>query len=186
MTHKRHSYKKLARDLFFVIASIVVAIILVQVGVFQSIVLTSKTSHYIASFVAGLFFTSAFTIAPASVVLAHISETASPIMVAFFGAIGAMIGDYIIFSFVRDALAEDIQLLIRGPVYKKIVWIFKFRIFRRFVPLLGALIIASPLPDELGLAMMGLSHMSTRAMLPLTFVMNFFGVLLVAWFAGTL
>jgi hypothetical protein len=183
---KKHSQKKLARDLVLIACSVFIAILIVQIGILETFLSTSQASVQIESFVAGLFFTSVFTLAPASVALAQISHYAPPFQVALWGGLGAMLGDYIMFTFVKHSLAEDIQYVMKGPMYKKLAGIFRTRLFRRIMPLLGALIIASPLPDEIGLAMMGLSRVSTQIVLPLTFVMNFLGILLVAWFAGTL
>jgi hypothetical protein len=183
---QKHSNKKLVRDLFIVAISIFIAVEILQLGIINSIVLTTGKLQYLSSFVAGLFFTSAFTLAPASVALAEIAKTTSPYVVALWGGLGAMIGDLIMFLFIRDSLAEDISMLLKHPYYKKITAIFRLRLFRRWVPFLGALVIASPLPDEIGLAMMGLSRVSLPLMLPITFVMNFLGILLVAKIAGAL
>ena len=52
------------------------------------------------------------------------------------------------------------------------------------MPLTGAIIIASPLPDELGLAMMGLSRVPIAAFIPISYTMNFLGILLIEFIAG--
>jgi uncharacterized membrane protein YdjX (TVP38/TMEM64 family) len=51
------------------------------------------------------------------------------------------------------------------------------------VPFLGALIIISPLPDEIGVSMMGISSIDTRRFALLSFVLNCIGVFLVAFVA---
>jgi hypothetical protein len=55
--------------------------------------------------------------------------------------------------------------------------ILKKRRFRRVLPFIGALIIASPFPDEIGLALIGLSTLSRAQFLLLSYVMNTLGVL---------
>jgi hypothetical protein len=60
------------------------------------------------------------------------------------------------------------------------------RVFRAVMPFLGALIIASPLPDELGLVFLGISKLKTRYFLPLSFVLNFFGILIIGLIAKSL
>ena len=45
------------------------------------------------------------------------------------------------------------------------------------MPLVGAFIVASPLPDEVGLVMMGLSKVRTAWFVPTVFVLDFLGIL---------
>jgi len=47
-------------------------------------------------------------------------------------------------------------------------------------------VVASPIPDELGLAMMGLSKMRTSLFVPVSLVMNSAGILLVGLVARAL
>ena len=47
------------------------------------------------------------------------------------------------------------------------------------VPLLGALIIASPFPDEIGLLMFGVSKLKYRELLVITYLLNTAGILLI-------
>ncbi len=53
-------------------------------------------------------------------------------------------------------------------------------------PMLDALIIASPLPDEFGVSLLGLSKVRVAVLLPIAFVMNFLGILAVAGVASVL
>lgn len=186
MTRKKHSHPKLIRDLAIVVASVFVAVAIIKIGILENILAVAEGVRYLSSFVAGLFFTSLFTIAPASVALAKLSETTAPVGVALCGAAGAMVGDLILFLFIRDSLAEDVIELIKTSHYKRIISVFKLRIFRWLVPFLGALVIVSPLPDEIGLSMMGFSKIPTVVMMPLTFLLNFIGILLICFVAGTL
>ena len=48
------------------------------------------------------------------------------------------------------------------------------------IPVLGALVIILPLPDELGVSMMGISSLDTRRFAILSFVLNCVGVFIVA------
>jgi hypothetical protein len=51
---------------------------------------------------------------------------------------------------------------------------------------LGALIIASPLPDEFGLALMGISRMRALVLMPISFVMNALGIYCIIWMVHAL
>lgn len=174
------------RDLGIIILSIIIAIIVIKTGVLISLLTSTQESKFIGSFVAGIFFVSVFTAAPATVVLAEIAQSNSIFWVAFFGGIGALVGDLIIFRFIKDSLSDDFLYLIKKSKSKKLASIFRLRLFGWLMPFVGALIVASPFPDELGLTMMGLSKMKTSLFIPLSFALNFFGILVVGLIAETL
>jgi len=168
-------------DLFFVVLSILFAIYLIKKVPFDYISFIADHSLFLASFFAGIFFTSAFTIAPSAVILGSLSlQSGEYMIVAFGGAFGALIGDLLIYFFIKDRLAEDIMNLLGRNRSRKFRNIFHYKFFRFITPFVGALIIASPLPDELGLAMMGLSKVRLALLIPISYSMNFIGVLIVA------
>ena len=173
----------LIKDVAIIALSVLIAIILVKTEVLVSILASSKELELFGSFIAGMFFTSIFTVAPATVVLAEIAQVNSVLWVAFFGGIGAMIGDMIIFRFVRNRLFEDILYLLKKSKFERLISIFRLRIFRWLIAFLGALIIASPLPDELGLMMMGFSKIKTSLFIPISFLLNSLGILIIGLIA---
>jgi membrane protein DedA with SNARE-associated domain len=170
------------RDLCVIGVGMVATIYLSQSGFLPATLARLEPQAALGSFIAGLFFTSAFTIAPASAVLAGLSGVAPQLLVAFWGALGAMFGDALLFLFVRDVFAEDARRFLKRH-HLKLFTIPHFGFLRWLYPIMGALIIASPLPDELGLALLGLTKTKLRVLLPVAFVMNFLGVLLIAGIA---
>lgn len=185
MIKNKKTEKRLVRDLLFVGLSIIAAVIIGKLGVVNQFLTASEETSLFASFIAGIFFTSLFTIAPAGIVLATIAQTTPIYQVALFGAFGAMLGDFILFVFVRDVVAQDMMDLIKTSKIKRYFAIFKLRMFHWIVPFTGALIIASPIPDEIGIAMMGFSKVKTGLLLPVSYVMNFIGIVLVGYGFGT-
>ena len=178
------NYKNnLIKDISIVALSVLIAIILMKTGVLIDILASSKKLELFGSFIAGMFFTSVFTAAPATVVLAEIAQINSVIWVALFGGIGAMIGDLIIFRFIKNRLSEDILYLLKKSKSERLVPIFRLRIFRWSIAFLGALVIASPLPDELGLMMLGFSKMKTSLFIPISFLFNSLGILVIGLIA---
>jgi len=147
-----NSHKEnLIKDISIIALSVLIAIILLKTGVLISILASSKELKLFGSFIAGIFFTSIFTVAPATVVLAEIAQVNSVLLTALLGGIGAMLGDMIIFRFVKDRLSEDILYLLKKSKSERLISIFRLRIFRWLIAFLGSLIIASPFPSELGL-----------------------------------
>lgn len=129
-----------------------------------------------AAFLAGVFFTSAFTLAPAAIALARIAMGAPFVDVALWGALGALCGDLIIFFFVRDRFADDLVHSFRPSLMRRIMASFHLGFMKWISPVLGALIIASPFPDELALALMGLSRTRLVILIPVSFAMNWLGI----------
>lgn len=176
-TPKRHSPSKLIRDIGTIIISIVVAYLLVETRAFEGFLAASGGIKFLGSFIAGIFFTSIFTFALSTVTLAEIALSNNIWSVAFFGGLGAVVGDVIIFKFLRKGIAEDIERLIKKR--NRLGGIFHLRFFRFLIPFLGAIFIASPLPDEVGLAMMGVMNLKMKFLIPISFALNFFGILIV-------
>lgn len=134
---------------------------------------------YLGAFIAGALYTLSFTIPISIVMLALLSQTLSPIEVGVIGGLGAVITDLTIFRFVRDDLVSDIK-----PLYEKfggnhVSHVFQSKYFHWTLPFIGALIIASPFPDEIGVTLLGISKMKTLEFLPISFVMNSTGIFLI-------
>ena len=165
----------LGRDIGAIVLSVFVAIFITESGIINH-VLASTESHIIGSFIAGIFFTSIFTAVPATVVLVEIVGVNSVLVVALFGAVGALLGDLVIFRFVRDTLAENLMKFIKESHNTKLRALFYSRAYKRLLPFIGALIIASPLPDELGLVMLGAAGVKTKYFIILSFSLNFAGL----------
>lgn len=178
MTTSRHSF---AHDISIVVLSIFIAVLLAKTGALQSILTATRELEFIGSFIAGIFFTSIFTTAPAVVVLGQIAQANSPMLIAIFGGLGALLGDFIIFRFVKDRLSEDILTLIGER--RRVRAIFRRRFFRYLTMFLGALIIASPLPDELGLALLGFSKIRMSLFVPFSLIANGAGIYIIGLIA---
>jgi len=175
----RRARRHLWQDLFIIALSLAAAWAIVHYQLVQTLLAYTGDGIVAASFVAGMFFTSVATTAPALAVLGELSLAGNLALVALVGGLGAVVGDYVLFSFVRDRVSQDATYLLRGPKIQRALHIFKRRHFRRVLPIMGALIIASPLPDELGLALLGLSGISSRYFFAVSYCMNVIGILLV-------
>lgn len=173
----------LIKDIAIVVLSVLIAIVLAKTGVLVDILASSKKLELFGSFVAGMFFTSIFTAAPATVVLAEIAQVNSIFLTALFGGAGALIGDMVIFRFVKNRLSGDISYLLKKSKSERLISIFRLRIFRWSIAFLGALVIASPFPDELGLAMLGFSKIKTSLFIPISFLFNSLGILAIGFIA---
>jgi hypothetical protein len=169
--------RRLVLDVAIIITSIAVALWLARIGVFNQTLVAAGQWGVMGCFIAGLFFTSVFTVGPASVGLVMLSQTLPPFQVALWGAVGSVCGDLILFIFMRDKVSRELSDIVKNSEYHQVTSFFRLGFVRVLAPVLGALIIASPLPDELGLALMGLSRTRMALVVPISFVMNFLGIL---------
>lgn len=135
--------------------------------------------RFVAEIVAGILYSS-FLTSPVSVaMLIVLAQDNNPILTALLAGGGAVLTDLIILKFFRKELSSDLNLVSKELHLQKIN-----RLLKRFhldfaVPFLGAVIVASPLPDELGLMMLGASRLNYRYLIVLTYVLNTTGILFI-------
>src|SRR3989338_9959631 len=142
------------RDAGIVAFGILLAVIMAKTGAVNDILMSASGLRFLGSFIAGLFFVSIFTAVPAAVVLAELAGTGSAFEVALIGSLGALAGDMLILRFVERSLLRDLRYVIKRIRGDTLVSVFHLKLFSWIVPLAGAIILASPLPDEIGIAMM--------------------------------
>lgn len=174
------SGKLIVRDLLIIVGSVLFAIFLNKYGILDTIVFRTKDYYLLGVFVAGLFFTSIFTTAPAIAVLASFGLIHPPLTVAILGGLGAMCGDLLMFRFIKKDVTTDLDFILKKTKSKRIQHIIHLKAFRWFLTSLGAFVIASPLPDELGLALMGLSKVSIALFIPVSLIFNSIGIYVIA------
>ena len=174
---------KLVRDLAIIIAGIAGGIVIASTNGVGHILTATKGTIIVTSVLAGGFFVSLFTAVPAAVVLVELMAANSFWEVVGWATVGALIGDLLIFLFIEDSLNGDVQYLVRKIKKRHIRW-FHSRFLRWIMPMIGAVIVASPFPDELGISMMGLSKMPLIFFIPISLTLNFLGILALGLLAG--
>jgi hypothetical protein len=179
---KNKARQELTKDVALIFLGAIIAFTLSQLGIIAWVI-GLIGNEILASFFSGIFFTSVFTIAPASIALTDISGV-SIMSISFWGALGALCGDLVLFFFIRDRFAKDVMASMKPSVLKSIFKTFHFGFMKWLSPIIGALIIASPLPDEFGLALLGFSRTKLSLLVPISFVMNFIGIYALLWFVN--
>lgn len=182
---KKISRGYLIEDVTIVVLSIFVAIILVQTQVLANFLASAQEYKLLGSFFAGMFFTSVFTTTPSIVALSEISQMQPILHVSFIGALGALVGDLIIFRFIKDRLSDHLMETMKHQIAgTKLKFRHHLTFFKYLTFFVGGLIIASPLPDEIGIGLLGLSKMSMKWFIPIAFLGNFFGILMIGLFSN--
>lgn len=175
-----HEIQRKYKNLTAVFVGIVFAIILSRIDAFHSFLLHLGGFGYIGAFIAGMFFVSTFTVSTSALILLTLAETLSPIEIGLIAGFGAVVGDITIFHFVKDNLSGEIEDIYSHMDRKKhIKKLFHSKYFNWMLPIIGAIIVASPFPDELGVSLMGLSKLSTGKFILLSYLLNSIGIFLV-------
>lgn len=131
---------------------------------------------YVGGAVAGFFFVSTFTVAPSAVLLFHLAEELNPVLLALSAGAGGVLGDLILFKILKDRVYAELAPLAERLGGSNLRLIMHSPYFAWFAPVLGALIIASPFPDEAGISLLGLSKIKTLHFMALTFLLNTLGI----------
>jgi len=167
------------KNIAILVISIILAIIILRSEVFHGYLLHLGKFEYVGAFVAGFFFVSTFTIVPTTIVLFILAETLPVWSIALIAGIGAMLGDLTIFQFFRNNNTDkEILSLFNKMGGKNILHLLHTKHLRWTMLFVGALIIISPLPDELGVSLMGISKLKTRYFLALSYILNTMGIYL--------
>jgi len=177
---------KLSKDLFWIVFSVIIGLIIVNSETITNLLVGAERNKIIGSFVTGIFFTSIFTIAPAALALAKIAQDTSIITVSFFGGLGATIGDFLIFLFIRDSFTQDLREWASRSSSERLHKLLAYKPTKLFRPIVGAIAFVSPLPDEIGLTLFGLSNLPKLAVLLITFILNIISVFTLCFFSGVL
>lgn len=129
-------------------------------------------------FFAGIFYSYAFTSATATAVLLILGSHTNIYVGAFLGGLGALASDVLILRIIQRGFKDEVNRL-RHEWF--VLWIGNLipRWCRReLLSLLGAMVIASPLPDELGVTLLAVSqHLTMRRFMLISYIANTTGIL---------
>ena len=180
---KRHNDTWAFKNTSLLIASLVILFFLADTSAVHSLISHIGSYGYIGAFITGIFFTSTFTIAPASVVLFHLAQEYNAFLIALSAGAGGVVGDLLIFRVLKEGIFEEFAPMLKRMRRQHLFALFRSRYFLWLAPFIGALIIASPLPDEIGIGLMGLSNIKQWQFVLLTFALNTTGIFIIVLLA---
>jgi len=172
---------KLARYklLSIFLISVMVAIFVAENDAINSFLHHLGSFGYVGALLAGFLFVSTFTTVTSIVLLGILAQDLNPIALALIGGFGAMIGDLIVYRFLKHNVDQELMLVFGQEGEGHVKKLLKSKYIAWTLPILGMLIIASPLPDELGLGVMGLTKISETKLMIVSYISNAFGILAV-------
>ncbi|HRY63248.1 MAG TPA: hypothetical protein P5267_01410 [Patescibacteria group bacterium] len=137
---------------------------------------------YWGAFLAGVFYAYSFTAGAAVAILVILGGDLNIIMAGLLAGVGSLISDLLIFKFIRHSFEEEITKISASHFWDK--WRNNYHlnlIFKKYIlPILGSIIIASPLPDELGVAMLASDKLiSSRVFAIMSYALNTAGIFII-------
>lgn len=154
-----------------------ITILLIDTALVTAILVWFSKANYLGAFIGGLMLVWSFTAAPGAVLLLSISNNVSSLPLAIFiAAIGSVIGDWVILRVINDKIGDELKPILAR--YRIVPAIRKMRRtgMKWVVMLLGAIITMLPMPDEFGVALMGISNFKRRYILMICFILNLLGL----------
>ncbi len=164
------------RNTAMLIVSLVIFFFLAEHPMVDNAIRFIGAFGYLGAFLVGILFVSIFTVAPAGVVLFHLADTLNPLGIALAAGTGGVVGDYLILKYLKDKVFVEIKPLFMNHGGKPLKKLFKTPYFAWSVPIIGAILIMSPFPDEVGLGLMGMSKIKTWQLLALLYLLDVVGI----------
>lgn len=172
------------------LASFVLAYLLFHVGAFDALEQFLDGYGYVSMFLGGLLFSFGFTTPFAIGIFVATADHVHPVPGALIAGIGALLVDLTIFEFIRFEFLDEIRKLkTTALIMRARAWMHHESIPERIREYMfwgfAGLIIASPLPDELGVTMISsITELEEKKFGMFCFVMNTIGVFVILLLAG--
>lgn len=135
---------------------------------------------YIGTFLAGILFTYGFTSAPATALFLILAKSQNILIAGLIGGFGALCGDLIIFYFIRTSFKDEINKFEKERFVKWMTHKFPEKIKHYLLVISAGIIIASPLPDEIGVTMLSVyNKISIKLFSVLSYLLNTAGIFII-------
>ena len=183
MLKKIEKYRIKYPKLFLLIITVILAFFLFYQGRnYQPLQNFITSLGYGGIFIAGILYAYGFTAAPASALLLLLAKQYNFIFAGLIAGIGALLSDLLIFYFIRQSFHDEIKKLKTEKIFRtlnkqgKIVFGSGYKLL---YPALAGFIIASPLPSEIGIALLASSNISLKRFLVTAFILHTLGIFII-------
>lgn len=169
--------------IFFLLLAVVLAYYLFNIPNISAMVSNLNNDNYVEILLAGFFFSFGFS-TPFSIGFFAVSQPTNLLLAAFIGGASAMVGDLVIFRLIKFSFLDEFNKLKKEGAVEKIR-----KIAGNHIPTLmkhyllyifAGIVIASPLPDEIGISMLaGLTTISQKKLALMSFLFNSLGIFII-------
>lgn len=170
------------KNIFLIISGIAVAVAISSLPYFDVFVLEVGKLGFLGAILAGMFFASIFTVGTGALIIINLARVLPVFPLIIFAATGAVLSDMVIFKLVKNDMACDVSSIYAGlekfgrkTHLRKII---HTKYFLWTLPVIGALFILLPLPDELGVTLLGISSVKSVKFMIISFCCHSLGMFL--------
>jgi len=133
---------------------------------------------YAGTFLAGTLYTYSFSTAPAAVFLLILAGSQNIFLATIIGSVGAMLGDLLIFNYIKHDLKSEIKEFSKFSIIKKLNENTPKKLKNLVLTSLGVFFIVAPFPDELGIFFLENTKILRKKFAVISFMSNFIGIFL--------
>lgn len=171
----RYEYKHTS----IAVGALLLFVLLFDTAFLHSVFAFLNDLEYLGGLIAGVLSASLITAAPAVVLVVELAHHLDPLALALLVGVGSAIGDMILLLFFEERIFAELAPLGRRLKLGRLLRRSRKR--RMSTPLLlaGAFVIMTPLPDEVGLGLLGVSHFPKIFLFLLCLALNTLGASLV-------
>lgn len=168
---------------FIFLTTVLVAWALNKLGIIESFAGGfAQTNQVLFVFIAGALYSFSFTAAIAVVLFSNLTITAGEVLpLSIIAACGQLLMDVTLLRFLKGFMNEELSAKAKRFVSR----VTKKRPMQFLLQIFGAFVIISPLPEELGLTLLGISHLSYWRILMVTYVLDIIGAYLIIMLVAT-
>ena len=139
------------------------------------------STGYLGIFIAGVLYSYGFTSGPATAYMLIIAKQYNPVIAAIIGGFGSLLGDLLIFEFLRVSFSDEMKKLSKEKPILFFERILPLSLRKFILPLTAAFFIASPLPDEIGVSLLAASNISPKLFSALDYIFNTTGIMIILY-----
>jgi hypothetical protein len=157
--------------------------ILFQNSSVNSFVSNLGALSYLGVFIAGILFSFGFT-TPIAIGFFITLNPSNLFLVGVIGGLGALISDLFIYKIIKLSFMDEFRELEKAVLFKEGYYLInktirgKIKLYLTYA--FAGIIIASPLPDEIGVGMLaGLTKIKPNILAIISFIFNTIGILII-------
>jgi uncharacterized membrane protein YdjX (TVP38/TMEM64 family) len=185
MNKKNIQFRFQYPKIFLLVLTMILAYIIFRNPAIQSGISQLGSLKYLGSFIAGILFAFGFT-APFAAGFFITLNPNNILLTGIVGGVGALISDLLIFSFIKVSFEDEFRRLKNTKFIKKfdktIEQTINKKLKRYILYTIAGIVIASPLPDEIGVIMLaGLTKIKFNVLSVISFILNTIGILILLW-----
>ena len=135
---------------------------------------------YFGTFLSGAMFAYGFTAAPATAIFLILAKEQNILLAGLLGGLGALIGDLLIFSFIKFSFKDEIKKLSKEKITLYVKMKTPSTLKKYLIPVIAGFVIASPLPDEFGVSLLAASGtISIKIFSVISYTLNTAGIFVI-------